>query len=98
MSLLVFTWPVLKVFVSILKAGFVNSTIFVANFYLKSIISPATKLHITILVIKREPRDVYLTCGLEYPRWYVCTSAFVSHNHVGRKCPVKLLISAENRK
>lgn len=39
--------------------------------YLASVIRPATKLHVTVLVIKREPCNVYLACALEDAGWYV---------------------------
>ena len=61
--------------------------------YLKSIICPASKLHITVLVIKREPCDVNLTRGLENTRRNVGTAPSISHHHIGREGAIKLLIS-----
>ena len=62
--------------------------------YLESIISPASKLHITVLIIKWEPGDVYLAGGLEDAGRDVGAAARVRHHHVGRVGPVKLLVSA----
>ena len=64
--------------------------------HLEAIVGPASKLHITVLVIKREPRDVDLTRGFENTRRYVGTASCVCHYHVGRKSPVKLFISTES--
>ena len=64
--------------------------------YLKSIISPASKLHITVLIIKREPGDVYLAGGLEDAGRDVGAAAPVRRHHVGGEGPVKLLVSAAN--
>ena len=33
----------------------------ILNSHFKSIVSPAAKLHLTILIIKREPSDIYWT-------------------------------------
>ena len=63
--------------------------------YLKSIVGPASKLHITILIIEREPSDVNLTGGFEYSRRNVSTAALVRHNNVGWESSIKLLVSAE---
>ena len=65
------------------------------HFYLKSIVGPASKLHITILVIEGEPSDVNLTGGFEYSRRNISTPALVSHHHVGGESSIKLLISAK---
>ena len=61
--------------------------------YFESIICPASKLHITVLVIKREPCDVNLTRGLENTRRNVGTAPRISHHHIGREGAIKLLIS-----
>ena len=63
--------------------------------YLKSIVGPASKLHITILVIEREPSDVNLTCGFEYSWRNISTTSCVCHHYIGWKGSIKLLISAE---
>ena len=62
--------------------------------YLKSIVGPASKLHITILIIEREPSDVNLTGGFEYSRRNVSTAALVRHNNVRWESSIKLLVSA----
>ena len=64
--------------------------------YLESIISPASKLHITVLIIKWEPGDVYLAGGLEDAWRDVGAAPSVSHHHIGGEGPVKLLVSAAN--
>ena len=63
--------------------------------YLKSIVGPASKLHITILVIEREPSDVNLTCGFEYSWRNISTTSCVCHHYIGWEGSIKLLISAE---
>ena len=64
------------------------------SFYLESIVGPASKLHITILVIEGEPSNVNLTSGFEYSRRNISTPALVGHHHVGGESSIKLLISA----
>lgn len=54
---------------------------------------PATKLHITMLVIKREPRYIYLACALEYTRWDVQAAAVMFDHDVCLERPVKPFIS-----
>ena len=77
-----------------LKSFFWNFEFFFGKIlYLKSIICPASKLHITVLVIKREPCDVNLTRGLENTRRNVGTAPSISHHHIGREGAIKLLIS-----
>ena len=63
--------------------------------YLESVVRPATKLHITVLVIERKPGYVNLTRGLEYSWGNVGATPRVSHNYIGWECPIKLLICAE---
>jgi hypothetical protein len=60
--------------------------------YLKAIIGPATELHLTALVIKGEPRNVYLACALEDARWNVQAAAVISDHNVCRIGPVETLI------
>ncbi len=49
--------------------------------YLISIIRPTTEFHFTMLIIKWEPRDVYLACALEDTRRDVQTTAvMLDHN------------------
>lgn len=61
--------------------------------YLIAIVSPATELHIAMLVVEGEPRDVYLACALENPWRYVQATAVVSDHHVGLIGPVKTFVS-----
>ena len=49
---------------------------------LKSIIGPAPKLHLTVLVVKREPGNVDGTAGFEYPGRNVGTQSRAGHHHV----------------
>lgn len=63
--------------------------------YLIAIVGPATELHVTVLVIEGEPRDVYLACALENARGHVQATAVVSDHHVGLVCPVKTLVSTK---
>lgn len=63
--------------------------------YLIAIVGPATKLHITVLIIEGEPRDVYLACALENARRHVQATAVVSDHHVGLVRPVKTLVSTK---
>ena len=65
------------------------------HFYLKSIVGPASKLHITILVIEGEPSDINLTGGFEYSRRNISTPSLVGHHDVSWESSIKLLISAE---
>lgn len=65
--------------------------------YLVAIVGPATELHVTVLVVEGEPRDVYLACALEYARGHVQTTAVVSDHHVRLVRPVKTLVSTIKR-
>jgi len=60
--------------------------------YLISVIGPATKLHITMLVIKGEPSNVYLACALEDARRYVQAATVIPDHHISVVCPVEPLI------
>ena len=55
-----------------------------AHRYLEPVICPATKLHVTILVVKWEPGDVNGTGGHEDAGRNVGAQTFVSNHHVGR--------------
>ena len=65
--------------------------------HLEPVVSPATELHLAVLVIKWEPGDVYLTGGLEDAWWDVGTDTLASHHHVGRIGPIKGLTGAAIR-
>ena len=51
--------------------------------YIESIVGPAAELHLAVLIIKRKPRDVNLTGGLEDARRNVGTLPVTGHDHVG---------------
>ena len=59
--------------------------------YLETIIGPASKLHITILVIKWEPGDINGTGRHEDARRNVGAETLVSHHHVGWKGRIESL-------
>lgn len=58
--------------------------------YLISIIRPTTEFHIAVLIIKREPRDVYLACALEDARWHIQTTAVMFDHYI---CVVRAIES-----
>lgn len=53
-----------------------------------------TKFHIAMLVIKREPRDVYLACALKDSRGYVQTTAVMFNHDIRLKSSIEPLIRA----
>lgn len=63
------------------------------SYYLKTVVSPTTKLHIAILVIEWEPRDVDLTCTFEDTRWHIQARTVVPHHHVCLIGAVEFFIS-----
>lgn len=58
--------------------------------YLIAIVSPATELHIAMLVVEGEPRDVYLACALEDARWHIQTTAVMFDHYI---CVVRAIES-----
>ena len=50
--------------------------------HIKSVVSPASKLEIAILVVEGKPSDVYLAGGLEDARRDVGASSAACHNYV----------------
>lgn len=60
--------------------------------YLESIIGPTTKLHVAVLIIKREPRDVYLACALEDARWHIQTTAVMFDHNICVERAIESLI------
>lgn len=62
--------------------------------YLISIVSPTTEFHFAVLVIKWEPRDVYLACALEDTRGHVQTTAVMFDHNVGVIRAIESLIRA----
>lgn len=70
-----------------------NDTCITMQQYLVAVIGPATELHVTVLVIKGEPRNVYLACALEDARRNVQAAAVMFDHNVCLECPVETLIS-----
>ena len=62
--------------------------------YFKSIVSPWSKLEVTTLIIKWEPRDVYLTRAFKYTRWHVQHWAIRWGHNICLECSVKPFICA----
>lgn len=60
--------------------------------YLVAVVGPGSELHVTVLVVKGEPSDVYLACALEDARWDVQATAVMRDHHVCLVCPVETLI------
>ena len=65
--------------------------------YLESIISPASKLHITSLFIKWEPSNVNFAGGLEDARGDVGTHALVGHHNISVVCTIKGFVCTKNK-
>ena len=63
--------------------------------HLESVIRPAAKLHVAVLVVEGEPSDVDLAGGLEDAGGDVGAAPRVCHDHIGREGAIKLLISTE---
>lgn len=70
-----------------------NEHVNIIQQYLVAVIGPATKLHVTVLVIKGEPRNVYLACALEDTGRDVQAAAVMSDHNVCLESPVETLIS-----
>ena len=66
--------------------------------HLKSIVSPASKLHLAVLIIKWKPGDVNSAGWLEYSRRNLLALSSASHHNVGRKSGIKVLIGAVVKK
>lgn len=64
--------------------------------YLKSVVCPTAKFHITLLIVEGEPRDIDLTRTLEYSRWYEYTATIAVYHHVGCVRAVESFVSAKN--
>lgn len=60
--------------------------------YLIAVIGPATELHVTVLIIKGEPSDVYLACALEDTRRNVQATAVVFDHNVCVVRPVETFV------
>lgn len=59
--------------------------------YLVPVVGPGSELHVTVLVVKGEPSDVYLACALEDARRNVQATAVMLDHHVCVVCPVETL-------
>ena len=66
-----------------------TSSLFVYSTHIKSVVSPASKLEIAILVVEGKPSDVYLAGGLEDARRDISASSAACHNYVRLIRPVK---------
>lgn len=51
-----------------------------------------TKFHIAMLVVKREPRDVYLACAFKDARGHVQTTAVMFNHDIRLESPIEPLI------
>lgn len=60
--------------------------------YLVAVVGPGSELHVTVLVVKGEPSDVYLACALEDARRDVQATAVMRDHHVCLVRPVETLI------
>ena len=78
--------------------SYIQLNIVLCWYYLVAIIGPATELHVTMLVIKGEPRNVYLACALEDARWNVQAAAVMSDHNVGVVGPVETFIGTCGKK
>ena len=63
--------------------------------YLEPVVGPTPKLHLTVLIVKGEPGDVYQTCRFENARRDVSTGSSGGDNNIGRVGSVKRLARAE---
>ena len=61
--------------------------------YLVTIVSPAAKLHVAVLVVEWKPGDVNLASGFEYSGRDVGQQPTVTHHHLDWVGPVKSLVS-----
>ena len=66
-----------------------------SDVYLESVVGPAPKLHLTVLVIEREPGDVNFTGGHEDARWDVGAAPAARHHHIRGVRPIKCFAGAE---
>ena len=63
--------------------------------YLEPIVRPTPKLHLTVLIVKRKPGDVYQTCRFENARRDVCARSSRSDNNIGGVRSVKRFTGTE---
>ena len=60
--------------------------------------SPGAKLHITALIIKREPSDVNFAGRFKDPRWNIGTASFIGYYHIGGVRSIESLVSTKESK
>lgn len=60
----------------------------------KTVVSPATEFHFTLLVVEGKPGDIDFTSALEDARRDVVAAAVVPYNNVGLERVVETLVSA----
>ena len=63
--------------------------------HIKPIVCPAAKLHLAVLVIKREPSDVNLTGGLEDAWWDVGALPITCDHHISLISSIKSFTGTE---
>ena len=63
--------------------------------YLEPVVRPTPKLHLTVLIVKGKPGDVYQTCRFENARRDVCARSRGCDNNIGRVSSVKRFAGAE---
>ena len=74
--------------------GFVHP--FVIVFYLKAVVSPASKFHFTVLIIERKPGYINGTGRHEDARRYISANALTGHNYIGWICCINCLTCTKN--
>lgn len=68
------------------------------SYYLVTVVGPATKLHITFLVVEREPGDVNFASRLKDTWRDIQAIAIAAYNHVCWISSIKGFVSAASRK
>ena len=64
-----------------------------ARGYLVSVVGPAAELHLAVLVVEGEPRDVDLAGGLEDAWGNVVAATVAGDYHIGGVSAVETLVS-----
>ena len=65
--------------------------------YLKPIVGPAPKLHIAVLIIEGEPRDINLAGGFKNSRRYLYAGSVFAHHYVDWVRPVESFVSTNSK-
>ena len=63
--------------------------------YLEPVVRPTPKLHLTVLIVKGKPGDVYQTCRFENARRDVCARSRRGDNNIGGVRSVKRFTGTE---